>query len=135
MQILQNRDELDYQKSINLSNKLMRGINKLMTATGDCCWQTKVTTMVLTHAILFYCFNNILSHQLWQQLKCMLLLVIVDKNAKPINLTFYCSIPLLSKISWKGRVRTNIIKQCHNSRYFVCALHSSCSQVLANLLP
>jgi len=52
MQILQNRDELDYQKSINLTCKLMRGINKLMTATGDCYQQIKVTTLVLTHDIL-----------------------------------------------------------------------------------
>ena len=64
MQILQNRDDLDYQKSINLSYKLMQGINKLMTTTGDCYQQIKVTTIVLTHDILFYCFNNILSNQL-----------------------------------------------------------------------
>ena len=61
----------------------------------------------------------------------MLLLVIVLKDAKPINLIFYCSISLLSRISWKRWVRTKVSKQCHNSCYFGCALHSRCSQLFS----
>ena len=61
----------------------------------------------------------------------MLLLVIVLKNAKPINLIFYCSISLLSRIPWKRWVRTKVSKQCHNSCYFGCALHSRCSQLFS----
>ena len=36
MQILQSRDELEYQKVINLHCKFIQEINKLMTATCDC---------------------------------------------------------------------------------------------------
>ena len=61
----------------------------------------------------------------------MFLLVIVLKNAKPINLIFYCSISLLSRIPWKRWVRTKVSKQCHNSCYFGCALHSRCSQLFS----
>ncbi len=50
------------------------------------------------------------------------------KNAKPINLILYFSISLLSSISWKRWVRTNISKHSHNSWYFCCALLSGCSQ-------
>jgi len=61
----------------------------------------------------------------------MLLLVIVLKDAKPINLIFYCSISLLSRIPWKRWVRTKVSQQCHNSCYFGCALHSRCSQLFS----
>ena len=65
----------------------------------------------------------------------MLLLVFVLNNAKPINLIFYCSIPLLSSISWKRWVRTTSSSNVTIDVILVVYCFLTAFSFLANLLP
>ena len=53
------------------------------------------------------------------------------KKCQTNKLNFLLFYIITSRIPWKRWVRTKVSKQCHNSCYFGCALHSRCSQLFS----